>query len=342
MKTRILVAGLAGLMALAATAAAEPSGANKAAAEALFNQGKRLMTDKNYADACPKFQASQELDPGVGSLLFLGDCFEKSGKTASAWATFKEAEGLAQREQDAGREKVASVRALALEPRLSMLLVRVDPALMGLDGLDIHLNGRPVPKAQWGSKVPVDPGPQRVEATAPGFERYDQTLSIASGPTSSTLDIPSLKPTQQAAPPPPPPSLTPTPKPTPHTATVAEATHPTPQKTIGIVFGGAGIVGTGIGSYFGLRAIGKNSDSNDYCRTSNQCSQQGLMLRNQARDAAKISTIAFGAGAALLGTGIVLFLTARDDTPSEHGGSSLFLTAGVVPSGTSVELGGVW
>lgn len=339
MKTRTLVAGLAGLMALATTAAAEPSGANKAAAEALFNQGKRLMADKNYAEACPKFQASQELDPGVGSLLFLGDCFEKSGKTASAWATFKEAQGLAQREQDPGREKVASVRALALKPRLSMLLVRVDAALMGLEGLDIHLNGHPVPKAQWGSRVPVDPGPQRVEATAPGFERYDQTLNIASGPTSSTLDIPSLKPTKQEAPPPPAPE--PTPKAAQQTVTVADAPRSNTQKTIGIVLGGVGILGTGVGSYFGLRAIGKNSDSDDKCRTATQCSPEGLTLRNQARDAAKVSTIAFSAGAALLGTGLVLFLAA-DDTRAAHGASSLFLTAGVVPSGTSLELGGVW
>ena len=37
------------------------------------------------------------LDPGAGTLLNLGDCYEKSGRTASGWAAFREAVAVAHR-----------------------------------------------------------------------------------------------------------------------------------------------------------------------------------------------------------------------------------------------------
>ena len=61
------------------------SGSNKAAAEALFSEGRSLASAGKCDEAIPKFQASQKLDPGIGTLLNLADCYEKVGRTASAW-----------------------------------------------------------------------------------------------------------------------------------------------------------------------------------------------------------------------------------------------------------------
>src|SRR5277367_3532955 len=57
-----------------------------ATAEALFRQARDLAGKGNYAAACPKFAASQRLDPGYGTLYNLGECLALEGKTASAWA----------------------------------------------------------------------------------------------------------------------------------------------------------------------------------------------------------------------------------------------------------------
>src|SRR6186713_2555584 len=83
------------LMLAPAVASAQADAQQKAAAEALFDEAYQLLAQGQYESACRRFEQSQEIDPGVGTLLYLGDCFERSGKTASAWATFREASSAA-------------------------------------------------------------------------------------------------------------------------------------------------------------------------------------------------------------------------------------------------------
>ena len=75
----------AGVLATPAARAADT-----AAAQSLFSDARKLMLAGNFADACPKREESEKLDPGMGTLYNLGDCYEHVGKTASAWAAFDE------------------------------------------------------------------------------------------------------------------------------------------------------------------------------------------------------------------------------------------------------------
>src|SRR5688572_5284659 len=118
--TTALVATL-GLFAAEPAPAQDASG--KAAAEALFENGVQLMKAGRFADACPKLETSQRVDPGVGTLLYLAECYERLGRTASAWATFREAESLARASNQADRARTAQARAQKLEPELSYLTV---------------------------------------------------------------------------------------------------------------------------------------------------------------------------------------------------------------------------
>ena len=100
---------------------------DKAAAESLFDDGKRLYQEKKFAEALPRFEASERLDPGVGTLLYLADCYENLGRTASAWATFREAASVAKVAGKADRERVARERAALLDAKLYRLTVSVAP-----------------------------------------------------------------------------------------------------------------------------------------------------------------------------------------------------------------------
>src|SRR3954468_3549725 len=71
-----------------------------ATAEALFRQGRQLMSEGKTAEACEKFGASERMDPSSGTLLNLADCDAKSGKSASAWAEFLAAARMARNQGD--------------------------------------------------------------------------------------------------------------------------------------------------------------------------------------------------------------------------------------------------
>ena len=128
------------------SARADASLADKAAAQSLFDEGRKLMTAGKYAEACPKLAESQKLDPGVGTQFHLADCYEKMGQTASAWAGFLEAASAAKSMGQSDREKVARDRAAALAPRLSKLTITSAEAT-AIAGVEIKRDGTAVERA---------------------------------------------------------------------------------------------------------------------------------------------------------------------------------------------------
>src|SRR5580698_8378696 len=86
-------------------ALAQPSPPARAAAAALFEDGRRLMGENKFAEACPKLEESQRLDPGMGTLYNLSVCFEAVGKIASAWVGFRDVAGQALASGQAQRER---------------------------------------------------------------------------------------------------------------------------------------------------------------------------------------------------------------------------------------------
>lgn len=76
-----------------------------------------------------------------------------------------------------------------------------------------------------------------------------------------------------------------------------------PWRTVSVIGMAAGAVGMGIGTAFGIVAIGKNSDAG--CDANNLCSDP--RSRHDARISANISTGAFVTGGILAAAGLVLF-----------------------------------
>ncbi|MFW5741046.1 MAG: hypothetical protein ACOC1F_11845, partial [Myxococcota bacterium] len=160
------------LTGLSTLAHADASAQKRAAAQALFDEARRLVGQGRHAEACPKFRESQSLDPGIGTLYNLGECLERTGRTASAWAAFHEAADMARLAGQPKREQAARARADALEPRLARLQVELPPETV-VSGIQVLRDGIPVGQGQWGVAVPVDPGPHTVVVSAPGKVRRE-------------------------------------------------------------------------------------------------------------------------------------------------------------------------
>ena len=162
----------AATIALALAMATPARADDPAAAEALFQEGRRLVADGNYAEACPKFEESLHHDRAVGTLWHLARCLEETGAIASAWARYREAAAEARKTDEDARERAALHRAKALEPRLPRLTIDV-PVEHRVDGLTVTRDGTAIGPGVWGTPLPVDPGTHVIEAAAPGYQPWN-------------------------------------------------------------------------------------------------------------------------------------------------------------------------
>ena len=316
-----------------------PADASKAAtAQALFDDGVKLMEAGRYGEACPKLAASETLDPGAGTLLDLGTCYEKNGQTASAWATFEEAESTARAAGHRDWADHAHARIVALEPRLQRLVIAVAPESAAIPGLKVTRDGVDVAPSAWGVAIPLDPGAHAIRATAPG--KTDWTTSVEIQPEGegslSSVSIPALR----DVPTPPPPAVSapaPAPLPPPFWTT---------QRIVATALAGAGVVVIGIGSGLGLLAKSKYDDAraNDCPGHGTACTAAGVQEGQDAYGTATASTAMFIGGAAAVAVGAVLFVVPLSSEPpaSAQGRAAIRVAPSVAPGHVGVSVLGAW
>jgi len=287
------------------TLAAPALAGDRALAEALFLEGKRLLDEKKFPEACLKFEASQRQDPSPGTLLNLGRCNEEQGKTATAWARYKEAATLAQNMSRPEQESAARERIDALEPKLSRLEIKPPPS--AVDQLSVKRGGATMGADSLGIAAPVDPGKYDVEASAPGYETWKASVTVKPDGDSASIQIPELKKLPDAVVPPAPESKAPG-------EAKAEVVPDKPggNKTLGYVLTGVGGAALITGGVFGFLAQKQAKDAKDdpnLC-PNKVCTPKGRDEIDGAKSKALISTIGIGVGVAALGAGIYFIVSA--------------------------------
>jgi tetratricopeptide (TPR) repeat protein len=291
---------IAGLSSEVAFAQSNPT------AETLFQEARVLVEKGNYAEACPKLEESQRLDPAVGTQFNLADCHEHVGRTATAYALFKEVAAIARAAGKFEREKNAKERAAALEPKLARARLVVAAKA---PGLEVKIDDAPIERARFAEAFPIDPGSHRLVASAPGHKTYEARFE-AKEASSVDVQVPELVDLQ------------------PKNPTVVDLGEPTRKPPVLMyVAGGIGVAALATGAVTGILAVSKNSDAQATCPKEDfafRCpTQAGTDAWNDATTFGNVSTVAFiVAGVALAGAAVLYFTTPKTRRQTA---SSLFL-----------------
>jgi hypothetical protein len=287
---------------------AERPGDAATQAEALFLSAKTLRAAGKYPEACAAFAESKRLEPGVGVSLYLADCYEHVGKSASAWAEFRDAETRA-RERNDKRAEVAHGRAAAIEPHLGHIGVALSAPSVAA-GADVKVDdAEPVAPSTW-TAIAADPGDHVVKLRVSGKIVRAAPVHVVAGHWAIVrLDPPQLTSASEPA------SLPP--------AAGADASLKLDtRETVGYSLLAAGALGTALGA--GLLVAKNQSESTG--------APNGPATVNQS-DAIG-SDVAFAIGGAALVSAVILYLTAP--TPKD---SALIIAPGPVTGGAGAVLG---
>jgi tetratricopeptide (TPR) repeat protein len=310
------------LAALLATSRVLADGEDRALALDLFEQGRAFEKSGNYAEALAKFQAAARIMRTFGVLLNAAECEEKLGRTASAWATWREAESVATEANKLDDQALAAKRKNALEPNLIRLTLVVPP---GVDtpNLELRRDGVPVPRAAWGSAIPVDPGAHVLEETAPGHKpRRIEVVVPAAGPGPSvTLEALELEPPATRG-----------------NVGSRREDFGSGQRMTGWILGAVGLAAVGTGITVAL--VGQNE--HDQAVSTDLAGNTSLAQSQEASaNTTKIAGYAtLGGGAAFIVSGAILLLTAR--SPSTAGSALVLLAPWVASSGAGCALRKDW
>ena len=175
------------LCAFAHGAWAQPDDA--AQANALFLEGRELLTSGKTQAACAKFESSIALDPEApGVMLNLGLCYERLEKFAASLYWFRKAQVAAAEAALPEYEDEAKRHTVDLAAKVSV--VRIDASAAG-DNVEVAIDSKVVAATDF-ARVEVDRGKHVLEAKATKKQTYRHAFTVR-GPDAGTLTVPLLK-----------------------------------------------------------------------------------------------------------------------------------------------------
>jgi hypothetical protein len=268
--------------------AAAPTAAEKAAAKKHYEAGRDKFQKKDFVGAETEFKAANDVKSTPQAERFIGLCEDGQGhfKEAVDWydkflAHVPDSMGT---EGDEIKKRDAEIKALP-----GKVHIESNPP-----GAAVAIDGKALP-----SPTPTDadlpPGSHTIKLTAEGRLPSEKPVDVAFASTQTvTADL-------EAAPPAPPPAATVAPPPPPPVAPPPPPPPPEPRSMIpAYVTGGLAIVAAGIGTVFGIIALGDKSDFDNH--PTSQKADDGDTH-------ALIADMSFGVALTFGVTSAVLFLT---------------------------------
>lgn len=266
-------------------------GADAAAAEVLFREGREAADAGDFRTACQKFHESHRLDPAPGTMLNIADCEERQGKLATAWTFYR---AVVQKIPPSDeRNALARARAEQLEPRLPRLMLELAPSAP--PGSRVRRDGVELKAASLSTELPVDPGPHVIEVTAPGRAKRLYEVSLREGERVRRVVEPGA-PNAEAAPETP----------------GAEQASGSGNRTLGWVLGSVGVAGLAVGAVTGMMVLDKKSTVDENCDADKRCNQTGADAAESGRTLGTVSGVSFVVGGLALAAGAYFVLSSDE------------------------------
>jgi hypothetical protein len=291
-------------------AGAEPSAAELREARESFAQAERSEKAGDWAGALERLRRVERIKETPGILFHIALCEENLGELVQALEDYARAERQATEEKN--REVLGALKEpmAALRERIPHLLLRVPP---DVKGLEVTLDGKPLPPAYYNAEIPVNPRSHRVEARAPGQTTFSRTFDAKERETT-TLDV--LMGTSPAA-------MKEAPRPvieSPDTGAAANS-RPASEERRGTTSAGTIVAASGAVGFAGFGILAFVLAGNKADSTREQCASQPT-CDNQRTSIRTLDALALGSwiAAGALGTVSVVMWLAPE--PGAHGHAS--------------------
>lgn len=168
-------ASLAALViTLAWSGGAHAQSAPETEARRLFDEAKTLADAGRWIEACPRLAESLRLEPNMTTEFRLADCYDRTGRKASAWTHYTAAAEAAGAVGDAKKHNYAAERAAQLEPTIDKLVI-VPP---GTPDVEVERDGKQLPRGAWNKPVPIDAGEHTIHVWAPKMSSFDKLVRV--------------------------------------------------------------------------------------------------------------------------------------------------------------------
>lgn len=291
MRRFVLVCAAASISALARTAAAQSEADSPA--QTLYKEAVDLFKAGNVHAACSKLDESFRLEPATQTLFALAKCRQREGRLATAYAQLQDVEKRAQREGDEAKANDARARMKDIEPKLSQAILKLE-ARPEVD--EVKIDGRVVPRTEWAAPIPLDPGAHQFLFSGAGKLDLEKKVDLKEGEIVTFA----IDPLQDASAPP---------QTTTRQLTPSRYDDEGSHKTLGYILGGAGVASIVVGSVAGIVAINHKSTADDRFARRDPTFKDA---DDAASTTALVSTIAIGAGVALVGAGVYFIFFSGD------------------------------
>ncbi len=268
-----------------------------------FDAAMKLMRDGMFSEACPKLEEALAASKTMIVRFRLAECYEQTGKLASALLAFREVAGEAALTNLPDREAFATKKALELEPRVPKLKLLVPPEIGANSELEITIDDKVLARDAWADVALLDLGSHKVTVSGVGYRTWSFEFELKSEREIRTIQVPN----QSVAQPTPPPHA---PAKPPIETPDGDASGMSIQAIAGMTVGAVGLALIGIGIGGGVSAKAKYDDSLVGCNPQNQCTSDAIALQEEAVASGNIATAIFVIGAAATVGGAALWILA--------------------------------